>query len=260
MDGADLTIDFYALYECFNQMVFPFLRFSAFFWFMPLYSSSTLIFTARIGLSGILAYLSVDRIEVPDIDLLSILGVLICLEQILFSMMFALFLHFFFQVFKFSGGILSSQMGLSMASMTDPTSGDSEPLLSQLFYFLAIFLFFSMGMHWITLNFLMQSFTLWPIGSHLFDLNVNSIVPLMGWVISTSLALVFPVVISLLMINVAFGLLGKASPSFNIFSMGFSIVTLMGFFFVSIWLSQSLSTYEWVGAEMLTRLKNFIGQ
>lgn len=258
MTTPDLTLNFAELYGYLNKLAFPFLRFSAFFWFMPLYASGTLIFVARIALSLLLAVLAANLIQLPEIAFFSILGVLTALEQIVFSMIFALFAHFFFQVFKLAGSMLSSQMGLSMASMADPTTGEAEPLLAQFFYYAAIFLYFSMGMHWVMLHLLVQSFSLWPIGTSLYELDIIGVISLLGWVISSAFTLVFPVVSCLLMINLAFGLLGKTTPSLNVFSMGFSIIILMGFFLISLWLIQSFGAFNWVMSEVIASLESFI--
>ncbi|MDD5215881.1 MAG: flagellar biosynthetic protein FliR, partial [Methylococcales bacterium] len=62
-----------------------------------------------------------------------------------------------------------------------------------------------------------------------FDLNdVWSIISWSGRVFSDGLLLSMPIIISLLLVNVMFGVASKSAPQLQIFSVGFPITLMLG--------------------------------
>jgi flagellar biosynthetic protein FliR len=49
-----------------------------------------------------------------------------------------------------------------------------------------------------------------------------------GWVFSAAVLLALPIVFSTMVVQIGFGFLNRVAPSLNLFSLGFSLVTLFG--------------------------------
>ena len=145
-------------------------------------------------------------------------------EQILIGVMLGFVLQLFFQVFIVSGQLLAMQMGLGFASMIDPANGVSVPVIGQFFNMLVILLFFAMNGHLVVLEILTESFVTLPIGGWLVGTNhFWEVAGKLGWVLGAGLLLVLPAITALLVVNLAFGLMTRAAPQLNIFSIGFYI-------------------------------------
>ena len=52
----------------------------------------------------------------------------------------------------------------------------------------------------------------------------------MAWIFSAAMLLAIPVIFSTLVVQIGFGFLNRISPSFNLFSLGFSLITVFGLF------------------------------
>lgn len=226
-------------------MWWPFVRFSALLWSMPVFDNPAVTPRSRIMLSMMLAFLVAPQLPLaPAIDIFSLDAVILTTEQIIFGVMMGLSLRILFEVMAMIGLILSMQMGLSMALVMDPGSGNQVALLGQLFWIMCALLFFAADGHLITLNVMVESFTLFPIGRSIYEFNIQSIIMLFAWMFSSALLLSMPGIIAMLLVNLTFGVASRAAPSLNIFVLGFPMSLLMGFFCVFMTLEYTGSSFS----------------
>ena len=119
-------------------------------------------------------------------------------------------------------------MGLSMANMVDPNLGN-VPTVSQLLLILGLLLFLALGGHLILITIIADSFVAIPVGSGL--LSEKALAGFLSWTSQMfigGISLVLPVVFGLLMVNVCLGVVSRASPSLNIFAVGFPALIPIG--------------------------------
>ena len=206
----------------------PFVRFSALLWSMPMFDGPYVTPRARILLAASLALLvATTTITVPAVDPLSIESMVMTLEQIVLGVLLGLAIRILFGVATLTGTIVSMQMGLAMAVMMDP-GNDQAPLVSQLFWLVASLCFLGLDGHLIVLAVATDSFQLWPIGTSLYHLQLGAIIELFGWMFTAALLVSLPAIITMLLVNMTFGVASRAAPSLNIFVLGFPVTLLLG--------------------------------
>jgi len=101
-------------------------------------------------------------------------------------------------------------------------------------------IFLSLNGHLLLIQTLMDSFKLMPIG----ELSVSSailwkVLNFSGWMFQKALIVSIPAVLSLLIVSLSFGIMTRAAPQLNIFSLGFPITLLMGFVVIYITLTNT---------------------
>ncbi|MFC3913475.1 flagellar biosynthetic protein FliR [Pseudaeromonas sharmana] len=216
----------------------PFVRISAAFWMLPLFGDSRISTPVRLLLCALLALLVAPLVPpMPVLDPLSLQALVLAFEQVMFGLIFGLCLQLLFMVMTLSGQILSLQMGLGMAMMNDPVNGDSAPILSQLMLVFCTLLFLSLNGHLLVLELLTRSFQLWPVGSSLYQLDLDAVIRLLGWSMAAALALTLPAVVAMLLVNLTFGVMNRAAPALNVISLGFPMTLMFGL--LAVWLSVS---------------------
>jgi len=62
---------------------------------------------------------------------------------------------------------------------------------------------------------------------------MQTVVYNVAWVLSASLLLALPVIFSTLVVQIGMGYLNRVAPSLNLYSLGFSLVTLFGLFMLT---------------------------
>jgi flagellar biosynthesis protein FliR len=144
--------------------------------------------------------------------------------------------------------------------MIDPANGVSVPVIGQFFNMLVILLFFAMNGHLVVLEILTESFVTLPIGGWLVGTNhFWEVAGKLGWVLGAGLLLVLPAITALLVVNLAFGLMTRAAPQLNIFSIGFPLTLVLGLIIVWIGMADILAQYQTFVSEALAMLRELIG-
>jgi flagellar biosynthetic protein FliR len=164
----------------------------------------------------------------------------------------------FFQAFVIAGQIVAVQMGMGFASMVDPTNGVSVAVIGQFFTMLVTLLFLAMNGHLVVFEVLVESFTTLPVGSGLDLTHIWELVGRLGWVLGAGLLLVLPAITALLVVNVAFGVMTRAAPQLNIFSIGFPLTLVLGMVILWITLGDILNQYQPLAVEALQLLRSLV--
>ncbi|MGF1758356.1 flagellar type III secretion system protein FliR [Photobacterium sagamiensis] len=168
--------------------------------------------------------------QVPaDIALLSLQGFITTGQQVIIGVAMGMVTQFITQTFVLVGQILGMQSSLGFASMVDPANGQNTPVLGQLYLFLAIMLFLSTDGHLAMLNMVVLSFKTLPIGKAMLQpVDYYQLTEWFGHMFKAALNMALAGVIALLTVNLSFGVMTRAAPQLNIFSLGFSLALLLG--------------------------------
>src|SRR3546814_17953261 len=112
-------------------------------------------------------------------------------------------------------------MGLGFASMSDPQSGQSSPVIGTFLSVLATFLLLSMNGHLMLITFIVKSYEAMPPGGAMLSNDaVYSLVLFGGTLFGAGLTIALPVGFALILIQIVMAMLARSAPSLNLFSFG----------------------------------------
>ncbi len=242
--------------------MWPLIRIGAFVATAPFFGSRSSPMRIRLIIALALTIVIAPIVPpVPNIDPISPAGMLVLLNQILIGVALGLALHFVFEALVMAGQLIAAGMGLSFAAQVDPTNGQQTPTVSHFYSLFGMLLFLSIDGHLAAISVLAESFRILPVGEH--GLALSSIWDLVSrgtWLFAAALVMSLPVVVALLVVNVAFGVMTRASPQLNIFAVGFPITLTLGFALIIMTLPgiNTLVT-QWVD-ESLTLMRHLVAQ
>lgn len=203
--------------------LWPFFRVAGFFMAVPLLGSQTLPSNIRLLLSLVVTLAILPMVpDVPQIDPISLEAFLVITQQILIGVAFGFVVQIIYQVFALAGQIYAMQAGLGFASMADPANGVNTTVMAQFLVIGANLLFVSMNGHLALIQILADSFRMIPIGYISIDREFFwEMVNLGGWMFAAAFLIVIPGITALLMVQAGLGIVTRAAPQLNIFSLGF---------------------------------------
>ena len=173
---------------------------------------------------------------VANPDLMSAAMILEVLLQLIIGFALGFISLMFITTFVVAGQLLATQTGLGFASMVDPASGVNVAAIGQFYLILATLLFWVFDGHLIMIQMLVFSFETLPINGLWWDVSSYwTIIEFGGWMFATALAIALAPIVSMLVVNLSFGIMTRAAPQLNIFSIGFPITMLSGL--VILWLT-----------------------
>lgn len=237
------------------QFLLPLFRIAAMLMVMPIIGTQLVPTRVRLYLALAISVVLMPVLPpMPQVDALSLRSLLLIGEQVLIGAMFGFLLQLFFHIFTVAGQIIAMQMGLGFASMVDPTSGVSVPVLGQFMLMLVTLLFLAINGHLVALEVLAESFVSLPPGQGLMVQHYWELAGKLGWVIGAGLLLTLPAITALLVINLAFGVMTRAAPQLNIFSIGFPLTLALGLVIFWISLSDFGNLFQALATEALQQL------
>ncbi len=225
-----------------GAFLWPLFRIGAMLMVAPVYGAKTVPVRIRAGLAFAMAILMAPMIPaVPTIDVFSPESVLIILHQLIIGVAMGFALQLVMTAVITGGQTIALQMGLGFAVMVDPQNGSQAPVMSQYYILMVILVFLGLDGHLVILEVLADSFRTIPIA--VTGLSTNSIWALVSWggqIFAGAVGMALPTIASLLVVNLAFGIMTRAAPQLNIFAIGFPITMTVGFALVLVTLPSVL--------------------
>lgn len=213
-----------------GTFLWPLTRVAALVSVAPVLGSRTLPRRVRLMLTLTLTWAVIPFVPpVPVVEPLSPTGLLVVAQQVLIGLGMGFTLRLVFSALELGGQIVAAQIGLGFASLVDPQNGTQSPLLSQFHALLGTLIFLSLNGHLLLIRLLVDSFETLPVAATGADR--DWLWTLVGWasrMFAGAVLISLPAIASLLMVNLAFGVMTRAAPQLNIFAVGFPITLVLG--------------------------------
>jgi flagellar biosynthesis protein FliR len=207
------------------------LRTSALVLASPLLGTGSTFSGYKLGLIGVLSALlyAMGGFPVaPDVSAMG-LGVM-ALRELLIGLALAFTLHATLIAVRVASELIAYEMAFRMASVVDPATGGSRPLIAQFYELLFFLALLSVdGHHWL-IRALAESYERAPVASfHLGEALPLVALEQFSQLFAAGLTLAAPVLVLLMLLTLLLGLLTRAVPQINVLEFGFSLRVLGGF-------------------------------
>jgi flagellar biosynthetic protein FliR len=208
-------------------------RISPLFVLAPLFSSKMLPARARgivaVGLTlGIMpiAVHAGDGQHIP-MDVLPLAGLIV--KEILVGMGFSFALAALFAAVQVAGSILDTLIGFSFGALVDPITGTNGGVLNQLYALIGVMIFVVInGDAWVIQG-LARSYEQVPLtATPEIGSLVQGVQIAFSGIFASAIEVCAPVMLAVLLCDVAFGLVSKVMPQLNVFAVGFPAKVIVG--------------------------------
>jgi flagellar biosynthesis protein FliR len=222
-----------------GRLWWPSLRIGGFVAAAPIASETTIPSQIKIIMTLALTVLVAPLVQLPaSLSIFSGAGVLTAVQEILIGISIGMVMELAFEALTFAGQTISMTMGLGFATLIDPQRGASVPVLGQMFMIMGTLTYLAINGHLVLLGALVNSFQTLPIGAANIDQDFLLAVAIWGGrIFETGLLVALPVVIALVIVNLALGVITRAAPQLNLFGIGFTITLMCGFFVLMVGLN-----------------------
>jgi flagellar biosynthetic protein FliR len=171
--------------------------------------------------------LSLTPPDMPN-DILT-LGVL-ALREVMVGVTLSFITQILFSAVEYSGQIIGMQMGFTISSIIDPTSGNQTQIMSVMQTLLATLMFLSMNVHHMFIRSIVESFRIIPLGVwHLNGEIITFLTRATADIFVLGVRLAAPVMVALLLTSVTLGIMARAFPQMNVFMISFPLNIGIGF-------------------------------
>ena len=226
--------------------LWPLMRVGSMLLAAPVFNSRQLPVRIRLFLALMITWVIAPSLPVqPAFDVLSHDGFIILLQQVLIGVVMGFILQLVFGALVFGGQAAAYSMGLGFASMVDPQNGVQVPVLAQYYLILATLLFLLFNGHLLLIELVADSFHSLPVAVD--GISRNSLREIVAWggrMFAGGLLIALPMIGAMLLVNMGMGVVMRAAPQLNIFSVGFPVTMLMGFALMWVTLPNVLAVFN----------------
>lgn len=213
-----------------GSFLWPLFRIAAVVMAAPFFGARTIPRRIRLVFAVLLTMMVAPALPaVPAIDIFNPLSILVIIQQILIGVVMGFTLQLVMSAVITGGQAIALQMGLGFSLMVDPQNGVQVPVLSQFYIMLVLLVYLALNGHLVLIQVVVDSFKILPIGHSLKPDSLWQLVNWAGIIFSGGVAIALPAIASLLIVNIAFGVMTRAAPQLNIFAIGFPITLSLGF-------------------------------
>lgn len=206
-------------------------RVSCFVYVAPFFSMSNTPRNVRIALSFFVALLLYFAVPQAEIYYETLIGyVIIVLKEALTGLLIGFAANLCTTIVTFAGSIADMEMGLSMASLMDPTTKTTSTITGIYYNYMVLLMLILSGMHRYLLKALAETYLLIPVNGMVLnsDKLLASMLEFMANYIIVGFRICLPIFAVMVILNAVLGVLAKVSPQLNMFAVGIQMKVLVG--------------------------------
>jgi len=159
---------------------------------------------------------------------------LMLIGEVILAILFNIIVNFLFAAVQTGGYLIGFSMGFSMVNAIDPLTGSQDVVTAYFLSQVTLITFLSLNGHYFLLGALADSFALVPPGGLLLTPSLGEdLLKFSGQIYLLALKFAAPILIPMLLVDLALALAGREAPQMNIFSFGFPLKILIGFLFLT---------------------------
>lgn len=222
-----------------------FFRLAGMMLYAPLFGSTRVPRRVRALLLLILAlgmYGNVKAPRLPDSTWELALGIA---GEMAFGLAMGMVMSFTFIAAQWAGEMIGQQMGLNLGEVFDPQYGSQGSLVGDMYFMLTLVIFLAVGGHRVMLLGVRQSFDTLPLLSLGIDKPLfTMLIELFQTATTLALRLASPMLVTMLVVDLALGLIGRAMPQFNVMQTGLAVRSVLGMVVIIVGLAFTGSVIE----------------
>lgn len=214
-------------------------RISAFFTVAPVFSWKTIPLRVKVAMTLLITifFTMINPSGVNSDRVCMLEAILLISNEAIYGLALGLIVVLVFTAVKFSGRIIERQMGLAMANVLDPLTGEVAEPLGMLLEMIFIIMFLSANGHHLFLLIISRSYEAFPAGTMpSVPILAGGIIKAGSTLLIAGLRLAGPLLAAFLLLMVVLAVLARIAPEMNILFVSFPLRVGLGLLMAGIFL------------------------
>ena len=209
--------------------------------FAPLFGSARIPRRVRIVLLLVLSLGMVQGVRAPDHMPETTWGMALGIGgEMAFGLAMGMVMSFVFIAVQWAGEVIGQQIGFNLSEVLDPQFGAQSSLIGDLYFMFTLVVFLLVGGHHAMLRGVRASFDALPLLSLGMNQSVFQVLlDLFHAATVLAIQLAAPVLVTMLIVDLVLGLIGRTIPQMNVMSAALSLRAALGILVV--WLGLTLT-------------------
>ena len=214
-------------------------RISAFFLILPVFGWKSIPIRIKVAMTLLITLFFSMIIPIPfySKQISNVEAILLISNEAIYGLALGLIVTCLFSAIKLGGRVIERQIGMAMAQVLDPLTGERTQPLGSLLEMIFIILFLSANGHHMLLLIISKSYEAFPAGSiPTIPILTDGIIQAGSAMLVAGLKLAAPILAAFLLLMVILAVLARMVPEMNILFISLPMRVGLGFLMVIIFL------------------------
>ncbi|MCR5216844.1 MAG: flagellar biosynthetic protein FliR [Lachnospiraceae bacterium] len=213
-----------------EEFLLIFSRMASFIYVAPFFNTSNVPRKTKLGFGLFTAVIVLMVLPDQDYTYSGTLGyAALVAEEVFIGLILGAGCNLTMQIIHFAGRFIDMDIGLSMASVMDPTNRTQNGIVGTIYYYMILLILIVSGLHQYLIAAIVESFRWIPIGHVTIHPSLyTTVVNFMGDYFSIGFRITLPVFASMLLVNCLLAILAKVAPQMNMFVVGMQLKIIIG--------------------------------
>lgn len=235
-------------------------RISAFVMTAPFLGYASVPNRMKAALSVLLTLLVVQVMPDPVLSYSGVFGFsILVLKEAVVGLIMGFMCKLCFYITSFAGQIMDMEMGLSMANMFDPMTNVQVTVTGNIYNYFIMLLLVVTNMHYYVIRAITDSFSYFNVGEAVFRDSLKDVMlDFMANYFIIAVRIVLPVFACMLLMNVIMGVMARAAPQMNMFTVGIQLKVIAGVVILFLLVQTIPTVADYIFDEMKEVITNVI--
>lgn len=255
-------INFSVALQEFELFILVLVRISTFVYAAPFFNTPNTPQRVKVGFSIALAVLvytvKLNGTPYTYTGLLDYAGIVLTEASI--GLILGMVTQVCVQIILFAGHIIDVDMGLSMATLFDPTSKTQVGIMGNFYYYMLSLMLIVTGLYRYLVSAIVDTYDVIPVGGAVFKPSLYTIIlNLMSDYMVIGFRIALPMFACILLLNCVLGVLARIAPQMNMFVMGMQLKIFVGIIVITFTIIMMPSVSSKIFDEIRTMLVQLVG-
>lgn len=235
MDLQNMLVEFMKIFPKLNIYlaagIFIFARMMGFLRVAPVFSRKEIPGIVKLAL-GLILTVALTPLTKPDIHIIQSSFALSILLNFVVGAMIGFVARVLLLAIDAGADMINMQMGLSSATVLDPTTSSQVSILGNIFAVFGLLIFIELGGIYWMFNAFLRSIVIFPLGAVSIPLekivNLDYLIEITSNVLYMGLQIASPVLLATLGQDIILGVISKTAPQVNVFQLSFLFKPVLG--------------------------------
>lgn len=245
----------------FTLLLLIFMRMSGCVLFNPILGRRNIPVVVKIGLTLMLSVFTYHLVPAQTFEISSFLVFFVeLMKELLIGFMVGYVIQLFLAVILISGENMDMQIGISMSKIYDPQSNVSMPISGSLLNAMFLLIFFASNAHLTLIQVFVKLCVLVPYGSLTIKPDLfQNLAGLFGLILIYAVKLALPILAAELITEIAVGLVMRAVPQIDVFTINIQLKVIIGFIMILVLVPSFAAFLERIMTLMFDNINHVFG-
>ena len=206
------------------------MRIASFVYVAPFFNTANVPRKVRIGFAFFVSVIAFELYPEASYEYTGVIDYAgLVIKEAVVGLLLGAICNFTMQIIHFAGRFIDMDIGLSMATVMDPTNHTQNGIVGSIYYYIVMLILMASGLHQYLIAAIVETFRHIPVGQMTVNPSLYpNVISFMGQFLAIGFRISLPIFASMLLLNAVLAIMARVAPHMNMFVIGMQLKIIGG--------------------------------